>query len=87
MTFTKDQIESNAAYFRQRLQAVKQLNDVKKWAKDDGGDFVLLDVRGRDAFAKAHPAGATCVPFEEIETLAAQLPRDRELVTFCWSHL
>ena len=88
MTFTREQVEANAAYFREKLQAVKQKADVAKWVKGEGGgDFVLVDVRGRAAFEREHVTGATCVPFEEIQALHGQLPRDRELVTYCWNHL
>ena len=87
MTYTREQIEANAAWFRAKLQAVKQKKDVADWASGTGsGSFVLVDLRGRDAFEKGHVAGATCLPMGEMEALAGQLPRDREIVTFCWSH-
>lgn len=54
--------------------------------KDGFGDFLLLDVRPRPAFRKAHIQGAWCVPYERLGDLAAGLPRDRDLVTNCWSH-
>ena len=88
MTYTREQIEGNAAYFRMRLQAVKQKADAAHWAKGEGShDFVLVDVRGRDAFAKAHVQGSVCVPLGEMESLAPRLSKEREIVTFCWSHL
>jgi rhodanese-related sulfurtransferase len=44
--------------------------------------FLLLDVRGRDAFAAGHIRGALCVPLEEVRALFPRLPRDRCLVTY-----
>ena len=38
------------------------------------------------AFAKAHIQGAINVPADEVKDLAAQLPRDKTLVTYCWNH-
>lgn len=88
MTYTREQIEANAAYFRMRLQAVKQKADAAHWAKGEGShDFVLADLRGRDAFAKGHVQGAVCLPMGEMESLAPRLSKDREIVTFCWNHL
>jgi rhodanese-related sulfurtransferase len=83
--FTREQIEQNRAYFVAKLQAERQKTDVVKRVKDGFGSFLLLDVRPRAAFRKGHIQGAWCVPYEELGELVAQLPRDRELVTYCWS--
>jgi rhodanese-related sulfurtransferase len=48
-------------------------------------DFLLLDVRTRDAFAQGHIAGALSVPLSEIPRLAGKLPKDKELVAYCWN--
>jgi rhodanese-related sulfurtransferase len=87
MTWTPEDVAENRRWFERKLRAEKGMSGVAKWAegKDSGGDFLLLDVRGRDAFAKEHVRGAICVPRDEIEVLAATLPKDRELVTYCWN--
>jgi rhodanese-related sulfurtransferase len=87
MPFAPEDIRANRDYFANKLRAEKQKNDVIKRVKGDsgGGEFVLLDVRPRDAFAKAHIPGAFSVPLEELAALVAQLPRDREVVTYCWN--
>lgn len=36
--------------------------------------ILLVRVRGRDAFAKAHVPGALCAPLPELQRLSAQLP-------------
>ena len=48
--------------------------------------FVLLDTRGREAFAFGHITGAWCVQLEELEGVVSRLPKDREIVTYCWGH-
>ncbi|MCI0545814.1 MAG: hypothetical protein L0027_00850, partial [Candidatus Rokubacteria bacterium] len=85
--FSPEDIRANRDYFAHKLRAEKQKNDVIKKAKEEPGvgEFLLLDVRSRDAFAKAHVRGAFSAPLEELGTLTAQLPKDRELVTYCWS--
>jgi rhodanese-related sulfurtransferase len=46
--------------------------------------FVLLDVRGRDAFEKAHVPGAISLPHREIDEAAlSRWPRDILFVVYC----
>lgn len=85
MPFRREDVEANRRYFEEKLQAVKQKADVVHKVKDGIGDFLLLDTRPRSAFAKEHIEGAWCAPLEELSTLASGLPRDMELVTYCWT--
>jgi rhodanese-related sulfurtransferase len=85
MTFRKEDIDANRRYFEQKLSATKQKNDVIHKVKDGVGNFLLLDTRQRSAFNQGHIEGAWCAPLDELPTLAAKLPRDMELVTYCWS--
>ena len=87
MGFSSEDVKSNREFFAAKLRAEKQKTDVQHWAKGEaaGGDFVLLDVRTRDAFAKAHVKGALSVPLAELGDLMPQLPREKELVAYCWS--
>jgi rhodanese-related sulfurtransferase len=86
MAFPVQTIRANRDYFLHKLQSEKQRNDVLKAVEGDKFDFVLLDTRGREAFANGHIPGAWCAPEEEIERVAKLLPADREIVTYCWSH-
>jgi rhodanese-related sulfurtransferase len=87
MAYSPEDIKANRDFFAAKLRAMKQKADVQHWAKEEpgGGDFVLLDVRTRDAFAKSHVKGAVSAPLAELSDLMAQLPREKELVTYCWS--
>lgn len=87
MPFSPEDIRANRDYFSHKLRAEKQKNDVIKKVQGEpgAGEFLLLDVRSRDAFAKAHIRGAFSAPLEELGALTAQLPQDRELVTYCWN--
>jgi rhodanese-related sulfurtransferase len=86
MVFTADEIRANRAYFVHKLHAEKQRNDVLKAVESGTFDFVLLDTRGREAFANGHIPGALCVPIEQLSDAIAGLPRDKEVVTYCWGH-
>jgi rhodanese-related sulfurtransferase len=86
MAYRPEEIEANRAFFEEKLRAEKQKNDVIHKVKDGlGKPFLLLDVRPRAAFRRAHIQGAWCVPSEELASLVDRLPRDHELVTYCWS--
>ena len=82
-----DQIRWNLDYFAHKLHAEKQRNDVLHSVEGTAPyDFVLLDTRGREPFASGHIPGATCAPMEELKEVMASLPKDKEIVTYCWSH-
>jgi rhodanese-related sulfurtransferase len=87
MSFSPEDIRKNRDFFTEKLRAERQLSDVQRWVNKDPGypDFVLVDTRARDAFAKAHIPGAVNLPEAELAQLARQLPKDKELVTYCWS--
>lgn len=86
MPLSPGEVRANRDYFAAKLKAEKQKADVVKKVKEKLESFLLLDTRPRDAFEKGHIEGAFCVPFDEIDTLVASLPKDRELVTYCWNH-
>jgi len=86
MAFSLEEIRANREYFAHKIQAEKQRNDVLKAVEGGTANFVLLDTRGRDAFASGHIPGAWCVQESDLEKVIPLLPKDREIVTYCWSH-
>ncbi len=86
MTFSSEEIRANQDYFARKLRAEKQRADVLKAVQGNAFDFVLLDTRGREPFASGHIPGALCAPLDELDQLIQNLPRDKEVVTYCWGH-
>jgi len=87
MPFNADEIGANRDYFARKLKAEKQRSDVLKAVEASASDFLLLDTRGREAFANGHIPGAWCAsPGEDLDRAIALLPRDKEIVTYCWGH-
>ena len=87
MSYSADEIRRNRDYFAGKLHAEKQRSDVLKAVEGKiPYDFLLLDTRGREAFGSGHIPGAWCVGLDEIEPMAPHLPRDKEIVTYCWDH-
>jgi rhodanese-related sulfurtransferase len=86
MPFGDEDIRANREYFTRKLQAEKQRNDVLHAVQDGQYDFVLLDTRGQDAFVSGHIPGAWSAPLDQLDEIAKELPRDKEIVTYCWGH-
>jgi len=47
------------------------------------GDVVVLDVRPEAEYRAGHIAGARSAPLPALESIAARLPRRREIVAYC----
>jgi rhodanese-related sulfurtransferase len=86
MAFDPNDVRANRDYFAHKLHAEKQRNDVLHAVEAGSFDFVLLDTRGREPFAQGHIPGAWCAPASEIDQVISRLPKDKEIVTYCWSH-
>lgn len=86
MTLDPEDMRLQKEYFRMKLASERQVVDVQRGLKDPAkrGDFVLLDTRDRASYEKGHIPGALSLPLEDLDRLSATLPRDRELVTYCW---
>lgn len=71
-------------WFEHKLAAEKPKGELLDEIRAGGSTSVLLDSRGRDAFAQGHLPGARSLPLEEVDALAATLDRSREHVVYCW---
>ena len=75
------------AHFARRLSLETDCADVRESMMDSGGappDFVLLDVRGRSAYARAHVPGALNVPHRDITAARmAEWPAGTLFVAYC----
>jgi rhodanese-related sulfurtransferase len=71
-------------HFERKLAFETDCWDVRESLKDPSPDFVLLDVRGAAAYAKAHVPGAISLPHREItaERMMAW-PHSTLFVVYC----
>ena len=74
-----------AKYFQAKLAAELGPHNVKRLLDGGGRDFVLLDVRAREGYNEGHLPGATNIPFEELPTRIKELPKGKEIITYCWN--
>jgi rhodanese-related sulfurtransferase len=72
-------------HFELKLQAVKQLADVVYSVKHGDPDLVLLDMRDREDYQRGHIKGALSMPLEEIDKRYRDLPKDKDIVTYCYN--
>ncbi len=72
-------------HFVLKLQATAQLADVVDSVKRGSSDLVLLDMRDREDYQKGHIKGALSMPLEEIDKRYRDLPRDKDIVTYCYN--
>jgi rhodanese-related sulfurtransferase len=88
MRRSTEEVRRNRDCFASKISAKKLKSDAAKKAKGNPseGDFLLLDVRGRQSFALGHIRAALCVPFPELADLMPRLPNDRDLVAYCSNH-
>lgn len=71
-------------WFSQRLQFETDCSDVHSALTEGAADFVLLDVRNCEAYAKAHVPGALNLPHRQISAHTLQaLPPQCLLVVYC----
>lgn len=73
------------AYFTARLSYETDPSDVYA-AQKAGDDFVLVDVRGDEAWAQGRISGAIHMPYRQIaERAPLELDRGIPIVVYCWS--
>jgi rhodanese-related sulfurtransferase len=75
--------QTAAEYFKAKLAFETTPYDIKSRLKDAG--TLILDVRDADWYEKEHIPGAKNVPLNELAKHIASLPKDKTLVTYCWS--
>jgi len=72
-------------YFAARLAAETDPSDVYA-AQKVGESFVLVDVRGHDAWAQGRVTGAVHMSYREIaERAPIEIPTHLPVVVYCWS--
>jgi len=77
--------EDAIRHYAAKLAFETDCSDVHAAMSKGQQDFVLLDVRGRNAYAEAHVPGAISLPHADItaERIARTWPADTLFVTYC----
>ncbi len=62
---------------------VPRITPAEAKAKLDRQEIFVVDSRSAQEFADSHIAGAVSIPLPETEQRLTQLPKDKEIVTYC----
>jgi predicted sulfurtransferase len=49
----------------------------------DSGKAILVDVRSAMSYQQEHPKGAISMPTPEIAARMSELPKDKQIITYC----
>lgn len=85
--FSNPAAASNQAFdfFSTKLACETDCSDVYADIKADNKNYILLDVRSKEAFDKSHAITAISMPHSEINTESfAHYPKDTLFVVYCW---
>ena len=74
-----------ARYFYAKLAAEWGPHNLKNALEERKDKILVLDVRSREGFKAGHIRGAKNIPQEELDSRWKELPRDQEIVAYCWS--
>ena len=72
-------------YFALKLAAELGPHNVKRLIDSGDRNFVILDVRDAKSFRDGHVPGAVNIPFEELPSRMTELPKGKEIISYCWS--
>jgi rhodanese-related sulfurtransferase len=86
-TQTKQQVSSAdvATYFETKLEAEWGPYDLHHALEERPQDIVVLDTRASDAFQEERLPRAINIPTQELEQRLSELPKDKEIVPYCWT--
>ena len=63
--------------------AVARVTPADAYASVNSGQAVIIDVRDRESYDKAHIEGALSIPENELAARRGELPQDRQILTYC----
>ena len=74
-----------AKYFQAKLAAELGPHNVKRLLDAHDNEIVILDVRTRQGYDEGHLPGAINIPFEELPARMKELPKGKDIITYCWN--
>jgi len=70
------------AFFNEHL-GIEGVTLAQLVTRMEKGEVLLIDVRPKEEFEKAHIPGAVSIPIEELEEQLSSLPTDFDIVVYC----
>lgn len=76
------QVQQIKAFFNEHL-GIEGVTLAQLVTRMEKGEVLLIDVRPKEEFEKAHIPGAVSIPIEELEEQLSSLPTDFDIVAYC----
>lgn len=85
--FSQSDIELSRKHFEEKLKVTLGPVGLEEMMKDPKkkDSFLVIDVRNRGGYRKEHIPGAINIPEEEIENRLNEIPKDKEIIVYCWT--
>lgn len=66
-----------------RVEEVRRVTTTELASLIEQGNVVVVDVRNKEAYDRGHIRGAKLLPLNEVGERGKELPRDKQIVTYC----
>ncbi len=85
--FTSEDIRLSEKHFEEKLKITLGPVEMKELMEDpkQKNQFVLIDVRNPEGYQKEHVPGAINIPEAELEKRLGEIPKDKEIIVYCWT--
>jgi len=79
--------QKNTAYEKLVSVPLTEISSYQLLQKISNGDkdFIIVDVRNKDAYDLGHIKGAVSMPLADIPLKYRELPKDKDIIVYCWS--
>jgi rhodanese-related sulfurtransferase len=77
--------EARANFYRTKMEAEWGPYDLQHALEAKDGRVIVIDTRDAESFAQEHIPGAVNIPTDELSSRLSELPKDKEVVPYCWS--
>jgi len=82
---TPKKVAGQTEFFRGKLEFEWGPHDLNHMLEKNKDNIVVLDTRDAESFAEEHIVGAINIPGAELASRLNELPKDKEIVPYCWS--
>jgi rhodanese-related sulfurtransferase len=77
--------QARAEFYRTKMEAEWGPYDLQHALEERRDQIIAIDTRTPDAFAEEHIPGAVNIPTDELAKRLNELPKDKDVVPYCWS--
>jgi rhodanese-related sulfurtransferase len=76
--------EKAVQYFEEKLKYEAEMGFVKGLVEQPDQQFIIVDVRSREAYAQGHIPSALNIPRHTLSHRLSKLPKNKTIVLYCY---